>query len=44
MVEIRWRYTVEYEILVFGLWDMVHAVSHWNFGSASKKDSKSYHH
>jgi hypothetical protein len=42
MVDNRKRYVMEYEVLVFGLYDIMHTVSDWNFGSAGKKHSKSY--
>ena len=42
MVDNCRRYVVEYKVLVLSLWDMAYTVSDWNFGSAGKKDSKSY--
>jgi hypothetical protein len=42
MVDNCRRYVVEYEVLVFGLYDIVYTISDWNFGSTGEKDSKSY--
>jgi hypothetical protein len=42
MVDNRWLYAVEYEVLMFGLWNGAYPVSNWNFRSARQKDSKSY--
>ena len=34
MVDSLRRYIMEHEVLVFGLYGIVHTISDWNFGSA----------